>query len=235
MAGAGFKSFTVGEVLTSGDVNTYLMQQSVMVFANSGARGSALGTAVSEGMLSYLSGSDVVEYYDGSGWNNLSGAFTASTAITATNASWPVPTLAEPVVRVTVIGGGGGGGGANATSTGGHGGTGSTSTFACSAGTVTASGGIGGNNAVGVLTGEAGTNYLASGNGGEGGQDSQNSRANTGAGGDGRGGAVTISYLDMTGIGTATVTIGAGGTAGTGTGAGGAGGGGAVIFEYRAG
>jgi len=74
MAGAGFKDFTVGEVLTSADVDTYLMQQSVMRFADSAARGSALGTAtgsgtaLAEGMVSYLDDLNVVEVYTGSGW-----------------------------------------------------------------------------------------------------------------------------------------------------------------------
>jgi hypothetical protein len=36
--------------------------------------------------------------------------FNASTTITATDASWPVPTLANPVVKVTVVAGGGAGG-----------------------------------------------------------------------------------------------------------------------------
>jgi hypothetical protein len=74
MAGAGFKDFTVGEVLTSADVDTYLMQQSVMRFADSAARGSALGTAVgagtalAEGMMAYLDDIDEVQFFDGSAW-----------------------------------------------------------------------------------------------------------------------------------------------------------------------
>lgn len=67
MAGAGFKTFGVGDVLTASDVNTYLMQQAVMNFADSGARGSAIGTAT-EGMVSYLQDTDAVEVYDGSAW-----------------------------------------------------------------------------------------------------------------------------------------------------------------------
>jgi hypothetical protein len=59
VAGQGFKDFVVGEVLTSSDVDGFLMQQSVMRFADDGARGSALGTAVgtgvlAEGMVAYL-------------------------------------------------------------------------------------------------------------------------------------------------------------------------------------
>jgi hypothetical protein len=67
MAGAGFKTFAVGEVLTANNVNTYLMQQSVMVFANSSARSSAI-TAPSEGMVTYLTGSNSLWYYSGAAW-----------------------------------------------------------------------------------------------------------------------------------------------------------------------
>jgi hypothetical protein len=51
VAGQGFKDFAVGEVLTSSDVDGFLMQQSVMRFADDGARGSALGTAVGLGAV----------------------------------------------------------------------------------------------------------------------------------------------------------------------------------------
>lgn len=68
MAGAGFKTFATGEVLTAANVNTYLMQQTVMVFADSSARSTALGASVSEGMLSYLKDTNKVEVYDGSSW-----------------------------------------------------------------------------------------------------------------------------------------------------------------------
>ena len=67
MAGAGFKTFAVGEVLTATAVNTYLMQQSVMVFADASARSTAI-TAPSEGMVTYLTGTNTMWYYDGSSW-----------------------------------------------------------------------------------------------------------------------------------------------------------------------
>ena len=67
MAGAGFKTFSVGEVLTATNVNTYLMQQTVMVFATASARSSAI-TAPSEGMVTYLSDSNSLWYYSGSAW-----------------------------------------------------------------------------------------------------------------------------------------------------------------------
>lgn len=82
MAGLGFKDFAVGEVLTSADVDGYLMQQSVMRFADAGARGSALGTAtgtavpLAEGMAAYLddvAGRGAVQYYDGTAWAPVAG------------------------------------------------------------------------------------------------------------------------------------------------------------------
>ena len=67
MAGLGYKVFTAGEVLTAANVNGYLMEQSVMVFAGTAARSSAIGTP-SEGMISYVSDTNAVEVYDGSNW-----------------------------------------------------------------------------------------------------------------------------------------------------------------------
>ena len=67
MAGAGFKTFSVGEVLTATNVNTYLMQQTVMVFADASARSTAISSP-SEGMVTYLSDSNSLWYYSGSAW-----------------------------------------------------------------------------------------------------------------------------------------------------------------------
>ena len=75
MAGAGKKTFTAGEVLTASDVNTYLMEQSVMVFGGTAARSSAIPTP-SEGMVSYRTDIDIVETYNGSSWIGLGGYLT---------------------------------------------------------------------------------------------------------------------------------------------------------------
>ena len=56
------KTFTAGEVLAAADVNTYLMDQAVMTFAGSAARGSAIGTAT-EGMVSYLTDTNRIEVF----------------------------------------------------------------------------------------------------------------------------------------------------------------------------
>ena len=65
--GLGRRTFAAGEVLTSSNVMNYLMDQSVMNFADSTARGSAIGTAVSEGMVSYLNNTDSLEVYQAIG------------------------------------------------------------------------------------------------------------------------------------------------------------------------
>jgi hypothetical protein len=72
MAGAGKKTFTAGEVLTASDVNTYLMEQSVMNFAGTAARSSAIPTPT-EGMVTYNQTNNSLEAYNGTDWINKSG------------------------------------------------------------------------------------------------------------------------------------------------------------------
>ena len=67
MAGAGFQTFVAGQVLSASDVNTYLMQQSVMVFASAAARASVI-TAPSQGMTYYQSDEGRTYTYTGSAW-----------------------------------------------------------------------------------------------------------------------------------------------------------------------
>ena len=230
MAGAGYKAFADGDVLTAAQVQTYLQDQAVMRFADSSARTSALGGSVAEGMVSYLQDTDKVEVYDGSAWVGLGGGFTASTAITATDASWTVPTLADPVVKVTVVGGGGGGGRNVFTA----GSAGVSSSFASSAGTATATGGAGGIAGSNTTQQSQSSKRFMSYNGGQGGQG--------GSGGlwyaapNAEGGEVVVAYFDLDGVTTANVTVGAGGSPNyTGSGGGQEGGDGVVIVEYRAG
>jgi hypothetical protein len=63
------KVFTAGEVLAAADVNEFLMDQTIMTFAGTAARGSAIGTAV-EGMYAHLNDTDTLTYYNGSAWVN---------------------------------------------------------------------------------------------------------------------------------------------------------------------
>jgi hypothetical protein len=67
------KVFTAGEVLAAADVNEFLMDQTIMTFAGTAARGSAIGTAV-EGMYAHLNDTDTLTYYNGSAWVNRIGA-----------------------------------------------------------------------------------------------------------------------------------------------------------------
>jgi hypothetical protein len=59
------KVFTAGEVLAAADVNSFLMDQTVMSFAGTAARGSAIPTPV-EGMTTYREDIDRLETYNGS-------------------------------------------------------------------------------------------------------------------------------------------------------------------------
>ena len=71
MAGLGRKVFAAGEVLTAANVGGYLMDQSVMVFADAASRTSALGLDVSEGMVAYTKDDNAIQYYSGSAWVNI--------------------------------------------------------------------------------------------------------------------------------------------------------------------
>jgi hypothetical protein len=67
MAGLGRRTFAPGEVLTASNVMNYLQDQVVQTYAGTAARGSAIGTAVSEGMVSYLADTNALEVYRTSG------------------------------------------------------------------------------------------------------------------------------------------------------------------------
>lgn len=59
------KTFVGGEILLASELNGFLMDQSVMVFDNAGARATAIPIPV-EGMVTYLKDSDAVETFSGS-------------------------------------------------------------------------------------------------------------------------------------------------------------------------
>lgn len=82
MAGAGYLEFTTGSVLTAAQMNTYVNEQTIMVFAGSSARDTALASVKAEGMFSFLKDSDSLTYYDGSSWIvvDLAGDITGVTA-----------------------------------------------------------------------------------------------------------------------------------------------------------
>jgi hypothetical protein len=63
------KVFTADEVLTAADVNSFLMDQTVMSFAGTAARGSAIPVPV-EGMYTHLEDTDRLQFWNGSAWTN---------------------------------------------------------------------------------------------------------------------------------------------------------------------
>jgi hypothetical protein len=67
------KEFDAFTRLDASDVNSFLMDQSVMTFGGTAARGSAIPTPV-EGMVTYLEDSNSLQLYDGSGWTAAGGA-----------------------------------------------------------------------------------------------------------------------------------------------------------------
>jgi len=96
MPGLGKKTFTAGDVLIAGDVNNYLMDQTVMNFATVAARSSAIPVP-STGMVSYVGTTGTalipqIETYTGSGWQTPYGltqvanaTFTAQSTVSIDN------------------------------------------------------------------------------------------------------------------------------------------------------
>ena len=80
-----YKTFANGFPLPASDLNNYLMNQSVIVFANSTARTAAIPSPT-EGMLTYLEDTNLLEVYNGSAWadiNDNTAAIPKSTVTTA--------------------------------------------------------------------------------------------------------------------------------------------------------
>jgi len=63
----GFKVFFFFLVLTAADVNDYLMEQSISIFADSTARDAQITSPI-EGMFCYLADTNELQFYNGSAW-----------------------------------------------------------------------------------------------------------------------------------------------------------------------
>ena len=65
---AGYREFQTGEVLTAANVNSFLMEQATMTFADAAARDAALAGVLREGLLTYNLDTNRLEVYDGTDW-----------------------------------------------------------------------------------------------------------------------------------------------------------------------
>lgn len=65
---SGYYSFVAGAKPLASEWNDYVSKQSVMVFASTAARDSALSGVLREGMLSYQSDTNQYTSYDGAAW-----------------------------------------------------------------------------------------------------------------------------------------------------------------------
>jgi hypothetical protein len=114
------KQFDAFTRLDASDVNTFLMDQSVMTFATSAARGSAIATPV-EGMTTFIQSTDSLEVYNGTAFVSVGAGGVANFRFVQTvrfNSSGTFTKATYPwlrAIKVMAIGGGGAGVGATAT------------------------------------------------------------------------------------------------------------------------
>ena len=80
-----YKLFVANEILTAADVNDFLMEQAVMLFANDAARNTALASVLTDGMAVYLQDVDEFQIRINSSWQRM-GTYAEVQAESATDA-----------------------------------------------------------------------------------------------------------------------------------------------------
>lgn len=110
MAGLGHREWIPGEIITADNVQGYLQDQAVQVYATTAARGSAIPIPT-EGMVSLLKdageGQRRVDYFDGSSWKPLVFTPTNSTAtsnftVSQANSGGMVVSTSSSAITITV-------------------------------------------------------------------------------------------------------------------------------------
>lgn len=103
MAGAGYRTFVPGETLTADNLQNFLMDQSVQVYASAAARDAALTGIVSEGMVAFLKDVNKLFTFNGSAWEEVTPTNISADIINAGTLN----SARLPVVPVTKGGTGG--------------------------------------------------------------------------------------------------------------------------------
>ena len=82
MAGAGAYLWEAGDVVTAANLNQYVQDQVIAVYASSAARDAAYGGAgeptLAEGMFCFLKDTNSFLYYDGAAWTAVDTSVDAS-------------------------------------------------------------------------------------------------------------------------------------------------------------
>lgn len=111
MAGAGYRSFSPNTVLTADQVQNFLMDQAVQVYADASERDTTLTGVVSAGMVAYLEDENQLYQFNGSAWEEVSPSAISADIITSGTLSADrlpsIPSANLPVVPVTKGGTGG--------------------------------------------------------------------------------------------------------------------------------
>ena len=76
----GRKEWAADDVLSAADLEGYLMDQAVTIWANATARNSGILAPI-EGMLCYLQDVNKFQQYSGSAWTGLNSEYTAGVKI----------------------------------------------------------------------------------------------------------------------------------------------------------
>lgn len=103
MAGAGYRTFIPGETLTADNVQNYLQDQVVQVYADAAARDSNLTGLVAEGMVAFLKSDNKLYSFNGSTWDEVTPSNISANIINA-------GTLGTAYLPVVPIANGGTGG-----------------------------------------------------------------------------------------------------------------------------